>query len=99
MDRSLSISQEHVFKNNSLPLSGQKKVLNESYFFRIVEIDSHQRIQLAHFESGEAVKVKVPHVTSDLHIPLTTSDPSCCINKTDMDAPSNQPAAKFSFNL
>ena len=41
--------------------------------FRIVEIDSHQRVQLAHTESGESLKVKVPydqvrpHVTSNLH--------------------------------
>ena len=41
--------------------------------FRIVEINSHQRVQLAHTESGESLKVKVPydqvrpHATSNLH--------------------------------
>ena len=49
------------------------KLLIACVYFRIVEIDSHQRVQLAHTESGESLRVKVPydqvrpHVTSNLH--------------------------------
>jgi hypothetical protein len=71
--------------------------------FRIVEIDNHQRIQLAHIKSGETLKVKVaydqirPHVTSDLHKPVVPEvsinpDPSSCTDITDNDVPSNQSA-------
>jgi hypothetical protein len=77
--------------------------LNVLFQFRIVEIDNHQRIQLAHIKSGETLKVKVaydqirPYVTSDLHKPVVPEvsinpDPSSCTDITDNDVPSNQSA-------
>jgi hypothetical protein len=77
--------------------------------FRIVEIDNHQRIQLAHIKSGETLKVKVaydqirPHVTSDLHKPVVPEvsinpDPSSCTDITDNDVPSNQSAVPCPIN-
>ena len=77
--------------------------------FRIVEIDNHQRIQLAHIKSGETLKVKVaydqirPHVTSDLHKPVVPEvsinpDPSSCTDITDNDVPSNQSAIPCPIN-
>ena len=66
-----------------VPTRENKK--NKHISFRVAETDSHQRIQLAHIETGELLKVKVPyeqawsHKTSDLHttklsLAATTSD-------------------------